>query len=81
MSLLADCPSLPILNPLPTAHLEPKPPPEVWLLWTGREWVESIDEALGGPTYLAAFDELEALAAAAHQNRLYGIECTPVRVK
>jgi hypothetical protein len=61
----------------------PDPPAELWMLWLpeSEAWVVSVDDAPGGPTYLASLGEEEAKAAAEHQEYLYGIRCVPVRVK
>jgi hypothetical protein len=61
----------------------PDPPSELWMLWLPETetWVVSVDDAPGGPTYLASLREEEALAAAEHQEYMYGIRCVPVKDK
>jgi hypothetical protein len=59
----------------------PRIPAELWMLWDGGGWVRSIDEARGGPTYLAARSKGEAEKAAVHQSELFGVDCVAVRVK
>lgn len=62
-------------------NVSPDIPAELWMLWNGRGWVCSIDDAREGATYLVAFSEGEARNAAKHQEENYYIECVPVRVK
>jgi hypothetical protein len=59
----------------------PTIPAELWGLWGGKTWVNSVDDAPGGRTILVAMSEREAVAAAEHQERLYGVTCIPVRLK
>jgi hypothetical protein len=66
----------------------PEIPGELWMLMNRNDscepeggWVRSFDDAPSGETFLVAFSEKEALAAAAHQNELYFLNCVPVRVK
>jgi hypothetical protein len=63
-------------------------PAELWMLRNtdgeghdGGSWVLSIDAAREGDTYLTCFSEAEAVAAAAHQNDNYDLDCVPVRIK
>lgn len=60
---------------------EPSVPAELWLLWNGRRFVESVDAARGGVTFLATVSEESALAACEHQLNAYDCPCRPVRVK
>jgi hypothetical protein len=55
----------------PATVATPPIPDELWMLWTGSDWVRSIDP-LG---------EVDALAGADHQNAMYDMDCIPVRVK
>ncbi len=58
-------------------------PEELWMLWNpkGGVWVVSIDDAPDGPTYLVAFGQPEAEAAAKHQEDYYGVDgCVAVWV-
>jgi len=59
-------------------------PGELWMLQheSGR-WCLAADNAdhLGGQTYLVAFSEAEAVAAAKHQDEFNDYPCLPVRVK
>jgi hypothetical protein len=76
---------------MPEATITAPPiPDELWLLWNPDDdtsdphppcWVVSVDDAPGGRTYLTAFTEAEAVAAAGHQAELYCVNCVPVRVK
>ena len=59
------------------------PPATVWLLHCKESdtFITPIDDG-GAPTeVLAYFSRKDAQAGAAHQNRLYGVECEPFRVK
>jgi hypothetical protein len=64
----------------------PAIPSELWMLLDAgngpRNWVKATD-GLGGlaESYLVAFTEAEAQAAAEHQNEMYYMDCRPVRVK
>jgi hypothetical protein len=62
---------------------QPEIPAELWMLWIPRlgEWALSLEARKDGPTYLVAFSEPQAAAAAKHQNEHYVVTCHPVRVK
>lgn len=60
---------------------EPTLPAELWLLWEGKRFVVSVDDAKRGETFLAATSEESALAACEHQLNAYDCPCRPVRVK
>ena len=59
----------------------PDIPRELWMLWNGKRWVVSSDDAPGGETFLVSTSENEAKEASDYQNRMYGLNCVPVRVK
>lgn len=58
-------------------------PDELWMLWEVNSgcWVVTVDDAPNGETYLVAFSESEAQAAARHQDETYQLDCVPVQVK
>lgn len=71
---------LPDLEDVVMVFHEPRPPAELWMLWSDEfvDWVVSSDSL---HSYLCATCEADAILESEHQATNYDLPCRPIQVK